>query len=271
MKTTIIYFSPTGTSAKIASGIARGLDGCEVEMIDITRSSAPAMSLANDELLVAVSPVYGGHIPAIVRERMAAVAGDSTPAVAVTVYGNRAFEKAVTDLGDFLGERGFTATAGGAFVGGHSYSTEATPIAVSRPDSRDMADAEAFGHAIAAKLASGCAMPADLAALTDDPIPAEALENFITFVRGYQKQQTEHPVKLFPTLDTDLCGSCGVCADVCPTSAIDPESFETDPARCIKCCACVKSCTNGARTFNSPFAPVLSANFANRKEPKWVI
>ncbi|WP_290381273.1 4Fe-4S binding protein, partial [uncultured Duncaniella sp.] len=37
--------------------------------------------------------------------------------------------------------------------------------------------------------------------------------------------------------------------------------------KCIKCCACVKSCPEGARSLSSPFAPVLSANFSLRKSP----
>ena len=43
--------------------------------------------------------------------------------------------------------------------------------------------------------------------------------------------------------------------------------LHTDPARCIRCCACVKGCAFGARTFETPFAAVLSRNFARRKPP----
>lgn len=272
MKTTIIYFSPTGTSAGIAAAIARGLGDCmEVEMIDVTKTAVGRRRFDSTELLIAATPVYGGHTPAIVRERMAAIAGDSTPAVAVAVYGNRAFEKAVTDMADFLSERGFIPVGGAAFVGEHSYSTASTPIAAGRPDARDLADAEAFGRAIAAALASGTCSRADLSALADEPAAPESVENFLAFVRGYQKSQAENPVRLIPDHDPKLCEGCGVCVEACPTGAISPDGFLTDAARCIKCCACVKSCPDGARTLNSPFAPVLSANFSARRSPVWII
>ena len=45
---------------------------------------------------------------------------------------------------------------------------------------------------------------------------------------------------------------------------------ETDADRCIRCCACVKSCPRGARTFTTPFAPALARNFKRRKAPVYI-
>ena len=42
----------------------------------------------------------------------------------------------------------------------------------------------------------------------------------------------------------------------------------SDPALCIKCCACVKECPEGARTFDTPFTAILYKNFSARKEPE---
>lgn len=271
MKATVIYFSPTGTSAKVAGGIIRGLDGMEIEVVDVTKAPAGELKVGRDGFLLVVSPVYGGHVPAIVRERLDSISGDSAPAAIVAVYGNRAFEKAVTDMSAFLSERGFIPMAGAAFVGEHSYSSASNPIAVGRPDDRDLADAAEFGRELSRRLSSTDAVEADLSSLTDEASSPESLANFISFVRGYQKRQSEHPTVYLPVPDADVCTECGSCVDVCPTAAIDAESFLTDPKRCIKCCACVKSCPAGARRFNSPFAPVLSANFSARKSPRWIL
>ena len=35
------------------------------------------------------------------------------------------------------------------------------------------------------------------------------------------------------------------------------DELRTDAAKCIRCCACVKGCPVGARSYDSPFAPVL--------------
>ena len=88
---------------------------------------------------------------------------------------------------------------------------------------------------------------------------------------GYQRAQKENPVKLLPEVDTELCNVCGTCVDVCPTGAIADDCLSLDASKCIKCCACVKSCPAEARSLRSPFAPVLSANFSERKEPVWMV
>ena len=64
------------------------------------------------------------------------------------------------------------------------------------------------------------------------------------------------------------CTQCGRCVALCPTQAIARgDELHTDPARCIRCCACVKGCAFGARTFRTPFAAALARNFARRKPP----
>ena len=71
-----------------------------------------------------------------------------------------------------------------------------------------------------------------------------------------------------PAGDAARCTQCGRCVALCPTQAIARgDELHTDPARCIRCCACVKGCAFGARTFETPFAAVLSRNFARRKPP----
>ncbi|HRF92819.1 MAG TPA: 4Fe-4S binding protein, partial [Bacteroides graminisolvens] len=62
--------------------------------------------------------------------------------------------------------------------------------------------------------------------------------------------------------------------DVCPTHAIsliDGQKIFSDQALCIKCCACVKSCPEEARSFETPFRKYLFENFAVRKEPEFFL
>lgn len=269
-----IYFSPTSTTARVAKCVAEALGSgmnAPVTEIDVTRGAAPALAVDGSDVAVIAAPVYGGRMAPIAKERMSALTGADTPCVLVCVYGNRAFENALTDMAEFARSRGFVPVAAAAFVGEHSYSTALNPIAVGRPDADDMASASTFGAEVASRLNSGVMAPVRVEALTDEPSPAESLEAFRDFVRGYAARQQTAPVRYLPELNPELCERCGECVAACPVQAIDAESLAVDPAKCIKCCACVRICPAQARTLKSPFAPVLSRYFAVRKSPRWLI
>ena len=256
MKSVSMCFSPTGGGEKIAEAIRRGMDENREE------GMVPC---------VFVIPVYGGHMPALARECFAHAHGTGrTPAVLVAVYGNRAFEHALTDLEAFVGERGFTPIAAAAFVCEHSYSTAETPIAAGRPDVEDLKAAEDFGRQVREKLLAGHLSPIHAADLQDEPSPEASLKKFVAFVQSFRAQQAIAPQKFVPALDKDLCTGCGTCIGTCPAGAIQ-EDLSIGATRCINCCACVKACPAHARSFRTPFARPLSECFSQRKSPRWLL
>jgi polyferredoxin len=50
-------------------------------------------------------------------------------------------------------------------------------------------------------------------------------------------------------LEKSKCNSCGVCADVCPTWAIDTQNTVIDPLSCIPCRLCEKTCPKEAIAY----------------------
>lgn len=267
-KIILSYFSPTHTSRRVAEAIAEGT-GLDVSSnrLDTTHGSAERSTLTDDELLIVSVPVYGGAVAPLALKRLEGIHGEGTPAIAVAVYGNRAFEKAPAELAEFLRQRGFVVIAAAAFVGEHSYSTEATPIAAGRPNADDLDEARSFGRAVAKKLEHSARLEAIDATQLKQPASGWLnMLRFVSFVIGYRRRAKKNPVKIVPTVDTSLCNSCGRCARECPTGAISTDNpQQIDAAKCIKCAACVKCCPKGARSLATPFAPVLSKNF---KSPK---
>ena len=269
-----LSFSPTGTSAKILHGIIEGIsEVLKTDIIhrDVTFQSVEDTALTPYDIVIVAAPVYGGKIAPIIKQRLKNIKGNSAKCIITTVYGNRAFENAADDFASFMSDSGSLICGAAAFIGEHSYSTAATPIASGRPDRHDMSDAKAFGKEIALKIQLNELHEVSTPSLTDEPSPEESMINFRNFVIGYQRQQSEKPMTYLPQVDTSLCDDCGSCYDACPTQAITPSCPEVNPAKCIKCCACVKICPQGARLFHSPFAKTLSENFKLRKSPKWII
>lgn len=214
-------------------------------------------------------PVYGGRVAPAALERLQEIRGRGN--AGRSAGGLRqpgAFGTAVAQLAAFVAERGFVPVAAGAFVGEHSYSTPGTPIAEGRPDTQDLAEAAAFGARIGRKLAHGETGPIDAAKLREPHTPLLSKLRFIRFVLGYRRRQKRTPAVLLPAATPHGAPNAAAASRSVPRRRSRAgDELHTDPTRCIRCCACVKGCAFGARTFETPFAAVLSRNFARRKPP----
>lgn len=252
----IIYFSPTHTSAKTAYAIAEGLDGEVLLESDITyEMPEEEIEILGDELTIVAVPVYGGRVAETAMERLRAFHARKAPVVPVVVYGNRDYEDALKELSDTLEAAGFVTVSAGAFIGEHSFSRKEMPIAAGRPDDPDHELAVSFGRNIRMKLQQVDAL--------SDLKPLVVKGNIPYKVKGPSTPQA-------PVTDEGVCTQCEYCIDVCPVSAIsivDDHMF-SDPITCIKCCACVKECPEGARTFDTPYTAMLHKNFSARREPE---
>ena len=219
------YFSPTGGTIKVARAITQG-SGCPVREVDLSAQVSPA-ALNPDEILLAAVPVFGGRVPAVALERLSALKGNGQLAVAVTVYGNRAFDDALLELKDALTANGFQVAAAGAFVAEHSIVRS---IAAGRPDAHDLEAAGNFGAAIMRKLAGKD--------LTSIQVPGDPA------YREKTGGDSPHPTA------GEACVSCGICAKGCPMGAIPLEApAKTDGSKCINCMRCVSVCPTNARSL----------------------
>lgn len=256
----LIYFSPTRTTRAILEGIARGMAGVGIDHLDLTPPAACADGwVAPPHALALIgAPVYSGRIPPTAAERLRRLRGQATPAALVVVYGNRAYEDALLELRDLAVERGFRPIAAGAFIGEHSFSCAATPIAAGRPDPKDLELAGDFGEWIQYKLRS---MPAGNGAGLL-PVPGQI---------PYKERRILANVSL--EREAARCMMCGACVAVCPVGAIAiGETVVADSSRCIACCACVKACPERARVVTDvrirQIADRLTQNCRTRREPE---
>lgn len=266
-KINIVYFSPTHTSAKVAKAIAKGFGNIESEVFDATRKEV-ALKAEKDSLTIVAVPVYGGHIAITARHRLEMLEGNGTPVIPVVVYGNRAYEEALKELAALLEEKGFIPVAGATFIGEHSYSTDEKPIAKGRPDCNDLAYAENFGKAVSVKIDKLSDVESGRVDVANIRKPKQPFFKLLGFVFNVLRlRRSGKPMPVTPVTDESLCKHCGACVVACPVAAIEKGREEaTNASRCIRCCACVKVCPHKARTFDTPFADLLSKYFGSQKE-----
>lgn len=269
----LIYFSPTCTSKQVGEAIVRGTGLTNAGITDLTLQAAKVDIPANTLAILAV-PVYGGRVAPLALERLQGVSTSGAPVVLVAVYGNRAYEKALVELDGFASMQGFKVIAGGTFIGEHSYSTTEHPVAEGRPDEADLKYAEEFGMKIRAKIDAAQDMehlyPVDVNRIQRPRQPFLPLFRFLRRVIKLRKSGV--PLPRTPLVDAALCTHCGICASHCPSGAIiKGDECSTLSEKCIKCCACVKKCPFKARTYNTPFAALLSDCFARQKEARIII
>jgi len=256
----LVYFSPTRTTKKVVEGIAEGIQAEAIEPLDLTLPDTLTREFdaPSDALAIIGTPVFGGRIPLDAIERLRRLKGNNTPAAILVVYGNRAYEDALIELKDIVTEAGFLPVAGGAFIGEHSFSRHAMPIANGRPDTEDLKRAREFGERVWKKM---------MAIQTLDDLPPLQVPGN----SPYRERRTFSDIS--PITDEGLCTSCETCVSVCPKGAITiDEKVMTDPRACIVCHACIKNCPTGARRMENArmkqLAERLYTNCQERREPE---
>ncbi|MDR2982963.1 MAG: 4Fe-4S dicluster domain-containing protein [Puniceicoccales bacterium] len=231
-RTSLVYFSPTGTSGRVARNIASGV-ALPVREIDRTfvRTRKEQHHFQRDELVIMALPVYGGRLPPISEDFFAGLSADQSPTVFAVVYGNRHYDDALLELKMAAEQKGFAGIAAGAFIGEHSFTRN---VGRARPDFADQDIQSKFGQDIREKLAS-----------LENKKPEVSVE--LKIPGTYPSPRPVLHLQIAPVTNEE-CVNCQACVEGCPVEAINPDNpREVDARLCISCCYCIKVCPREAR------------------------
>ena len=240
-----VYYSATGTTAKVVRSMAEALAerlGLPMEERSFTRPKerAEALAFTAADIVVVGSPTYAGKLPnKLLPDFQEKLRGNGALAVPVVLFGNRSYENSLAELRAVLESDGFCPVAAGAFVGRHAFTDE---LAFGRPGWSDLEEIKTFAGKIPEKVSAG--------EITPVQVPGDPASPYYV-----PKGLDGEPVKFLkakPRTNLSKCSNCGACVRACPMGAIDPKNVAEVPGTCIKCQSCVRKCTRGAKFFDDP-------------------
>lgn len=220
--------------------------------MDITKPAVRKQHLqtSENELLIIGAPVYEGRVQENALNWLQTIEAHNTPTVCIVVYGNRTYDDALIQIKNTLIEDGCVPIACAAFVAQHSFSSPKLPIAHGRSDADDLNQARLFGNEVRRKMLS----IESISQLADIEVPGDASLQTKLYMGNVVAEgfRSLYERRCFFCIDVaETCTQRGVCADVCPVGAIDPEnSAAIDQAKCIQCCTCLKYCPEQVRVKN---------------------
>jgi ferredoxin len=266
---TLVYFSPTGSTRKIAMEICKAMQIPGVSHLDLTTalSRRTPVSITTD-LVIIGAPVYEEVLPTEFVSAFQYITFNCSVAVGFSVYGNISFGRSLKQLHALLEQKGLQVLALGTFIGRHSFSTKQTPLAEGRPDAQDILQIETFAQCILARM-HGAQTP-----LNTSLIPSSIPFFAHLMPKNSARWLTKPPVMINSgTAGTagTACTACGACVRHCPMQAIRPvPDLSIDTSLCIRCFACVRICPAQARRidFNLPWLVSVVFKKSNRIRKK---
>ena len=245
---TIVFFSPAGTTRRVAHHLERCLaeHGVTARLVDLgvpAGGPVPADRLGLDRpsCLWIGSPVYCDHALPLVAEWIEGLPHSTRGfAVPFVTWGGVSSGLALPELAEALQARGFQTVGAAKVLAEHSSLwAAAEPLGAGRPDAADLAQVRELVAAVVANLGQAAPAPLDLRRL-DYLSPSLRTE---AASKSLAKAQSMMPA---PRAVETRCTRCGECAAACPVGAITLDPYPVMAEHCVRCQQCVRICPEGA-------------------------
>ncbi|HUT51898.1 MAG TPA: EFR1 family ferrodoxin [bacterium] len=259
MKVTLIRFSQTGNTRKVARAMAEALDAAGARVRSVALKKARAQDALDADLIGVGTPCFSSRAPLPVRELLAALP---------RLDGRRAFVFATSgggpgrvlyDLADALRQKGAD-VAGGIVIRGECFHPfpEIYGRFPGRPDAKDLEEARRFARSVFEHVSAGT--PGPLPGTRPDVFRAGGFYNYVAFMN---RDDYLRKILKAPEADPDKCTRCRWCEYDCPVNNITLDPYPVLGGRCIRCYRCFSGCPEHAFSADLRLGNLMAVMFYN--------
>ena len=266
MHVTMIYFSQTGNTRKVAEAMAKAFrEAGHVARTIPLKKAVPQDAITGDLLGVGTS-CFSSQAPTPVKEFLRALPTLDGKQAFVFATSGGAPGRVLYDLARLLGEKG-AEVVGGFLARGEVHHP--APCLVgrmpNRPDEEDLAGAQRFAVAVAEHITGGASGPV----VESRPDTFKSGRGFYDIVAMLSTDGFLRLVLPEPKLDSMRCNQCGWCVRECPMDNIVLEAYPVLGNRCIRCYRCLTGCPQGAFTAGWRLGNLAVWLFYNTAFERW--
>lgn len=266
MNITLIYFSQTGHTRRIAEVMAEVFRGAghTARLISLKRATPQDAALGN--LLGVGSPCFSSQAPTPIKDFLKRLPRLDRQQAFVFATAGGAPGRVLYDLTRLLRKKG-AEVIGGFLARGelHHPAPCLTGRMPGRPNTEDFDRARRFATAVIAHVAAGRSGP--MAESRPDALkPRWGFYDLVAWISTDGMLRRLLPQ---PRLDPARCNQCRWCAYECPTHNITLQPYPLLGRQCIRCYRCLTGCPHQAFTADWRIGNLVILAFYNQILERW--
>lgn len=266
MNVTIIYFSQTGNTRRVAQAMAGAFrEGCHLTRTVSLKKATPQDAITCD-LLGIGTPCFSSQAPTPIKAFLRTLTPLNQKRAFVFATSGGAPGRVLSDLTHLLQSKGAD-VIGGFLTRGEVRHPAPCLIGrmPNRPNEEDFARARRFALAAAEHISAG--RPGLVAGSRPDTLRTK--EGFYNLVGLISTDRVERLLLPEPRLDSTRCDQCKWCVYECPIHNVTLKPYPVLGKQCIRCYRCLTGCPQKAFEVDWRLGNLAILSFYNTWFERW--
>ncbi len=266
MDVTMIYFSQTGNTRKVAETMATAFQEAGHSARTVPLKEATADDVTKSDLLGVGTSCMTSQAPTPIKEFLHNLPPLEGRRTFVFATSGGASGRVLYDLTHLLRGKGAD-VAGGVLIRGEVHHPAPCLLGHfrGRPNAEDLNRARRFATAVAEPISAVRSSPL----AESRPEAIKPRWGFYDLVASLSSDRLQRVLLPEPKLDPDRCDLCEWCVNECPMDNITMQPHPILGGKCIRCYRCLTGCPQKAFNVNWRFSNLAILSLYNTSFVRW--